>query len=82
MVGSLWAAGDGIAAVIANLSGATAYARVPLPLRREGPDTLTVEDEMTGEMFERNRREMRQPGIFVQLGAWGAHILSLRDAPG
>jgi hypothetical protein len=46
-----------------------------------GTPELRLVDDLTGEGFERNRSEVREPGLFLELGPWGAHLLRLEDGP-
>lgn len=79
LAGSVWRLDRELRAVLANLSGSPAYARVPLPVRDGAEDLLLLTEEMTGERFERSHRETRQDGLFVKLAPWGVHFLKADD---
>ena len=65
-------------AVVVNLSGQPAQARI----RLDGPDltgrSWQLTDILTQSMFERDGDELAGPGLFVALGPWQFHLLALR----
>jgi hypothetical protein len=79
IIAGRWRLGSAVRIVVANLSGATAYARVRIPLRESGPSPLRFRDELNGKDFERDRSEVLEPGLFVELAPWSAHFLTLED---
>jgi hypothetical protein len=79
IVAGAWRLGTAWRIWVANLSGETAHARLPMPVEENGPKTLVMRDDLSGRDFERHRNEIRQPGLFIELGAWGAHFLRLED---
>ncbi|HZN63554.1 MAG TPA: alpha-amylase family glycosyl hydrolase [Planctomycetota bacterium] len=64
--------------VVVNYGHTRAQARVQVPWDdlRGGPWRL--EDGMTGEVFEREGREMRDSGLYVDLAPWQSHLFQVR----
>ncbi len=64
--------------VVVNLSRFASQARIPLPYPEvEATDWLLV-DDLHGETYERCGKELRAPGLFVDLAPWGSHVFRLR----
>jgi hypothetical protein len=61
-----------------NLSGRPSQARIPLPSLRGGRWRLT--DLLDGSGYDRDGDEPVDPGLYVALPPWGAHVLTV--APG
>ena len=64
--------------VVVNLSGHPCQARIPLPSPRGGRWRLT--DLLVGAGYEREGDELVDPGLYVALPPWGAHVFTV--APG
>jgi hypothetical protein len=61
--------------IVVNLSDHRSQARIQLPWDELTGKTWRLTDEFTGEVFERDGSEMRGPGLYVDVGAWGFHFL-------
>jgi hypothetical protein len=81
LIAGAWRDGAALRIVVGNLSGAVSRGRIPLPLDASGPGDLHLLDELDGRSFERHRSESREPGLFMELGPWGAHLLRMEDTP-
>jgi hypothetical protein len=62
--------------IIVNLSGSGAQGLVRLPWDELPGRRWQVTDFFSGQMYERNGDEMRNPGLYVDLPPWGFHILT------
>jgi glycosidase len=60
--------------VVVNFSETTAQALVRLPWDELRGRTWRLTDALSGEVYERNGDEMRDSGLFVDLGAWKCHF--------
>ncbi|HEY0534681.1 MAG TPA: alpha-amylase, partial [Actinoplanes sp.] len=63
--------------VVVNLSAEPAQARIPLPwdeLRGRG---WRLVDLLDGRAFERGGEDLGDPGLYVDLPAWGVHLLAV-----
>ncbi len=63
--------------IVVNLSGRRSQARIRLPWDELTGKSWQMTDVFTGEVFERDGGEMRGPGLYVDLGAWGFHFLKI-----
>ncbi|HMB69129.1 MAG TPA: alpha-amylase family glycosyl hydrolase [bacterium] len=79
LIAGAWRLGSALRIFVANVSGEVGRARIPLPVAESGALLLHIRDDLSGQDFERDRSEVREPGLFVELGAWGAHFLRLED---
>jgi len=60
--------------IIVNLSEVRSQALVLLPWQDLAGRTWRLTDVLTGEIYERDGVELRQPGLFVDLEGWGFHF--------
>ena len=70
-------AGEPAHVVVVNWSAAAAQARIRLPFPSLGGSTWQLTDELTGATYHRDGEELRSPGLFVDLPAWGSHVFSV-----
>jgi len=63
--------------IVVNFSEGTAQARVQVPWDELRGRTWRLNDVLSGETFDRNGDEMRDPGLYVDLGPWGFHFFCL-----
>lgn len=63
--------------IVINYSGSPAQGRIPLPWTNLGGRTWRFTDLFDGTLFERTGDELQYPGLFVALGPWRAHLLSV-----
>jgi glycosidase len=66
---------ESCALVVVNLSGEPSQARVRLPWGEMPEREIALKDPLSGERFSRSVSELRHPGLFVDLAAWGYHFL-------
>ncbi len=67
---------------VVNLSDSPSQARIRLPWDDLGGQSWQLTDELSGAIYTpRDGNEMRDPGLFVDLGAWGYNVLSTRAVP-
>src|SRR3954452_22994886 len=69
-----WTRPDAGHVVVVNLSDAPAQGRVPLPWPEVARAIPTLVDLLTGAQLERDGAELVDPGLFVDLPAWGFHV--------
>ncbi len=77
LVGWMWRAGDARAVVVVNLSPWRAQGRVPLGWLDPGERQWQLRDLLARDVYERDGRGLADPGLFVDLGPWGVHLLDL-----
>ncbi len=77
-----WAANGtgGRHVVVVNLSGAPAQARIPLEWTDLGGRQVQLRDLLEGTRFGRDGHDLVDPGLFVDLGPWQYHVLSVGAA--
>jgi hypothetical protein len=75
-----WEDGGSRAVVVVNLSGAPAQAHVRLPWPGLAGHRLRLTDTISGEVYERDGGELGDPGLYVDLPAWGCHLLAVSEA--
>ena len=61
--------------IVVNLSDQPAQGRVRIPAPALAGKTWRVTDEFSGTVFEREGNELQQDGLYVELDAWGFHVL-------
>jgi len=62
--------------VVVNLSEQRAQGRVPFPWSDLTGQRLRLVDAFTGDVYDRDGGETTFPGLFVDLPAWGFHLLT------
>ncbi len=81
-----WRDGDRRTLVVVNYAASAAQGRVCLPWTDIGSAVWRLEDRLSGQVFERDGGELREDGLYVDLGPWRCHVLALglsdRDGPG
>jgi hypothetical protein len=75
LVAWTWRKGEEKHLIVVNLSGQRSQARIRLPWDDPVGKSWRLTDMFTGEVFERDGAEMRDPGLYVDVGAWGFHFL-------
>ena len=66
--------------VVVNLSGGAAQARVQLPWPALGGRSWRLHDLLSGDEFDRDGDELAGPGLYVDLPAWGCHLLAVEES--
>jgi hypothetical protein len=77
-----WRSGEERRLIVVNFSDAPAQARVGLPWEDLAGRSWRLTDALSGGVYERCGDEMRDPGLYVALEAWGFHFLTFEAAPG
>jgi glycosidase len=72
-----WEKGDERHVVAVNLSGDRAQARVPFTWPDLAGQQLRLTDAFSGERYDREGSETVEPGLYVDLPAWGFHLLAV-----
>jgi hypothetical protein len=75
LVGWTWVRDKDRYLIVVNLSESAAQARVQLPWEELKGKTWRLVDALSGESFDRNGDEMRDPGLYVDLKPWNYHFL-------
>ncbi len=65
--------------VVVNLSAEPAQGRVPLPWGDLPGRPWALTPLIGGEVYVRDGGELADPGLFVDLPAWGWHLLEIRE---
>ncbi len=72
-----WRAGEARRIVVVNLSGQGAQGVIRIPWDDLGERVWRLKDAFTGDVFMRGGGELRDPGLYVGLEAWGVHLLGV-----
>jgi len=77
-----WAWHDGVPhhVIAVNLSAHPSQARIVLPWPQLHGRSWRLVDLLDGRAFERDGDELAGPGLYVDLPAWGAHLLAVVPA--
>jgi hypothetical protein len=75
LVAWCWTLGQARALVVVNLSAERSQARVRLPWNDLSGRSRTLKDLLTGARYERDGAELEVAGLYVDLEAWGFHVL-------
>jgi hypothetical protein len=67
--------------IIVNLSDFRSQARVRLSWDDLAGRSWRLTDALSGAAYDRDGDEMREPGLYVELEAWGYHFLALGVHP-
>jgi hypothetical protein len=60
--------------VVVNLSGISSQGLVRLPLNGARDRSILLEDLLSDARYRRDENELAEPGLFVDLPAWGYHF--------
>ncbi|GAA4941680.1 alpha-amylase family glycosyl hydrolase [Actinoplanes utahensis] len=63
--------------VVINFSDRPAQAMVELPWPRLAGRSWRLADQLSGQVFERDGDELAGAGLYIDLPAWGSHIVTL-----
>lgn len=67
--------------IVINLSDASAQGHVRVPWEGVRGATLHLADALSDASYDRPGYDMRSPGLYVELGPWGCHLLQCDGAP-
>ncbi len=73
-----WAKEDERYLVIINFRQEAAQARVLVPWDELRGKEWRLNDVVSGESYDRNGTEMREAGLYVELGPWQCHLFQVR----
>ncbi len=72
-----WHSANQFKLVVINYASSQSQGRLQLPMKLEDGVQISYVDELIGRQYEGCSDEINQQGLYVDLGAWGAHILDL-----
>ena len=75
-----WVKDDERYLIVVNFSGGTAQARVHVPWDELRGKTWRLDDVLSGESYDRSGDEMRDAGLYVDLGPWQCHLFQAQKA--
>ena len=78
LVAWCWSRESDFCLIAVNLSGGPAQARIRFPWDNAGGAGIVLKDVFSGSTFTREQNEMVEPGLFVDLPAWGFHVFTFR----
>jgi len=73
-----WVEGEERYLVVINYGPQAAQARVRVPWDELRGRSWRLEDVLTGSSYDRNGDEMRDAGMYVELGPWQCHLFEAR----
>ena len=73
-----WVKDDERYLIVVNFSDGTAQARVHVPWDELRGKTWRLNDVLSGESYDRSGDEMRDAGLYVDLGPWKCHLFQVR----
>jgi hypothetical protein len=74
LVAWCWQLGEGCRLVVVNLSGKPSQGLVRLPWGGMHDKSISLDDLFSDARYSRQGNEMTEPGLFVDLPAWGYHL--------
>jgi hypothetical protein len=75
-----WAKGDERRFVVIHFGPDTAQARVQVPWDDLRGRTWRLDDALSGDSYDRSGDEMRDAGLYVELGPWKCHLFRVSAA--
>ena len=73
-----WTANDRRTLIVVNFADAPAQGRVRLHWDDLAERAWGLDDALSGDRFERGGAELRDEGLYVELGAWGTYLLAFK----
>jgi len=73
-----WAQEDERYLVVIHFGDDTAQARVHVPWDELRGKTWCLDDALSGEAYDRSGDELRDVGLYVELGPWTCHVFEMR----
>ena len=80
LVAWCWTAENERYLIVVNLSNTPSQALVKAPWEDLQNKRCRLTDALSGAIYDRDANEMRAPGLFVDLKAWGVHCFSVEIA--
>jgi hypothetical protein len=77
VLGWCWVKGDERHLVVIHYGPGTAQARVHLPWDALRGRTWRLDDALSGEVYDRSGDEMRDAGLYVDLGSWRCQLFRM-----
>jgi hypothetical protein len=75
LVAWCWTHEDAGHLIVVNLSDRASQGRIRIPSPAVGIKALRMTDMLSGTAYERDGDEVQQAGLYVDLDAWGFHVL-------
>jgi hypothetical protein len=72
-----WVLGDERYLVVINFRNETSQARIHVPLDELRGKQWRLTDSLSDESYDRSGDEMRDAGLYFELGPWKCHVFSL-----
>jgi len=72
-----WVKGDERYLVVVNFGQDAAQGRVQVPWDELGGKTWRLNDALSGGIYDRSGDEMRETGLYVDLGPWQCHLFQV-----
>jgi hypothetical protein len=72
-----WVNNDDRCLIVVNLSDSSAQGNVQAPWEEVRGKLWRLVDALSGVTYDRDGNEMRDPGLYVDLGPWGYHFFRL-----
>ncbi|MBO2447414.1 hypothetical protein J4573_09980 [Actinomadura barringtoniae] len=79
MVSWCWTGGPAHHLVVVNLLDRPAQARIPLPWTGLDGGSWRLRDVLSGASYDRDGDELRDPGLYVDMPAWGADVFAVES---
>ena len=73
-----WSKDDERSFIIVNFSDVTSQALVRVPWDELRDKMWRLDDMLSGETFERSGYDMREVGLYIELGPWECHLFQVR----
>jgi hypothetical protein len=73
-----WARDGERSLILVNFSNVTSQALVRLPWDEVRESIWCLDDRLSGETYERSGNDMRDAGLYVELGPWEYHLFQVR----
>ncbi len=77
LVAYCWRTDDRRRLVVVNLAGHDAQAQVRIPWNDLADRTWQLQDALSGNVFERDGRQLQEDGLYVGLAPWESYLLSV-----
>ena len=73
-----WAQGDERFLIVVNYSELTSQALVKVPWDELADSMWLLDDRLSGKRFERYGYDLREVGMYVELGPWRYHLFAMQ----